>query len=158
MAQSEIRLVGFDVDGTLTDGTISYIGNGQWSQRFSVADGMGITRLLAAGVEVAIVTAKDFESTRERMKMLGVGHCFYGVKDKLAVFSELAESLSISLEQAAFMGDDLPDLEVIKSVGLGATVAEAPQELIRSAAFVAKSPAGHGAAREFAEYILQQRS
>lgn len=150
-----IRLLATDVDGTLTDGTLSYIGGGEWGQRFSVRDGGGIAALQRAGVRVAFISAKNFEGTRERAKMLGIEDLMLGVSDKLAAVNQLAAKHKLSLEQIAYIGDELDDIPAIKAAGFGATVNNAPQEVQQAARYVTSAQGGKGAIRELAELILK---
>ena len=151
----KIKLVAFDIDGTLTDGRLTYIGGGQWSQSFSVRDGVGIRRLLESGIKVALISAKDLESARARAEMLGIKLTRLGVKNKLAELESLLIEEGVQLSEAAYIGDELDDIPVILAVGLGGTVPEAPHEVRRVAAYVTKEKGGFGAAREFAELVLK---
>ena len=154
---SRIKLVGFDIDGTLTDGGFYYLGQGQWAQRYSVWDGYGIRRLQIAGIQVAVVTNSDFESAMARVKMLGIDEAHFSVTDKLKVWTDILDRHNLKPENCAYMGDDLPDLPVLQQVGFSGTVFEAQDCIKRECDFVASRPAGNGAAREFIEYILSHR-
>ena len=154
----QISLLAFDVDGTLTDGTLEYRGEGLWSQRFHIHDGLGLKRLMEAGIEVAIITAKDFEATRARFQSLGIQEIHQGVSNKLETLKRLAKEKSIPLEACAFLGDDLPDKEVIEAVALGGAVADAVPEVKAAADYVCTLSGGKGAAREFADYVLSQNN
>ena len=152
--KDNIKLVGFDLDGTLTDGGFYYLGEGKWGQRYSVRDGVGIKELQKRGITVAIISHSQFESAVERAKMLKIEHAYFGVEDKLAVWSELLEKLELQNDQCAYMGDERADLPVIQAAGIGATVFEAEPDVRELSDWVATKPAGGGAGREFIEYLI----
>jgi 3-deoxy-D-manno-octulosonate 8-phosphate phosphatase (KDO 8-P phosphatase) len=149
-----IKFVAFDIDGTLTDGTISYIGNGEWTQKFSIRDGFGIKLLIKEGIKVAFISAANITSAQYRAEMLGVEHAYFGVKDKLEVLEKLAIGFGLSLNEVAYIGDELDDVPVIAAVGFGGTVIDGVLEAKKVSKFVSTSKAGHGAVREFIEAIL----
>lgn len=154
---NQIKLVAFDIDGTLTDGTITYVGNGEWAQRFSVRDGMGIKRLMEQGIEVAFISAAKIASAKFRAEMLGVKHAYFGVENKLEVLRGLASELGIEdLKNVAYMGDELDDIPCIEAVGIGATVPESPRQVKDVANYICSNRGGYGAAREFAEHLLEK--
>jgi len=153
----QISLAAFDVDGTLTDGTIQYIGNDEWSQRFHVRDGLGLKRLMKNGIPVVIISAATFLGGKKRAEMLGIDHAYFGVEDKLTKLKELADEFNVSLENVAYMGDDLSDLEPLKAVGLAAAPADAIDEVKQVAMVVTKALAGKGAVRELSDYILSEK-
>lgn len=156
-----IRLVGLDVDGVLTDNAV-YVGMVDTRpvefKRFDIADGIGVKLLQAAGLEVAIVSGRMSEATRIRAEELGIGEV---VQDdqarKLAALEELLARRSVRMEDTAFMGDDIPDLPVMRRVGLAVTVPHAAAEVRDAAGYVTDAPGGHGAVREFAEALLRAR-
>lgn len=148
-----VRLACFDVDGTLTDGRLVYDSNGGEAKAFHVHDGQGLVLLRRAGIEVALVTARTSPVVERRAAELGVRACS-GVADKLACVEGMAKSLGITLDEVAFMGDDLPDLKVMRRVGLSACPADAHTWVARDAAFRAQRFGGEGAAREFCDFLL----
>jgi 3-deoxy-D-manno-octulosonate 8-phosphate phosphatase (KDO 8-P phosphatase) len=152
---TEIKLVAFDLDGTLTDGGFFYIGNGQWTQRYSVRDGVGIKALQARGIIVGFISNSLFESAIERAKMLDVKDAFFGIKDKGATWIELLKRHGLTSNQGAYMGDEEADLPILRNCGYSGTVSEAEASIRGVCDFVATKPAGNGAAREFIETILQ---
>ena len=151
---AKIRLLVLDVDGTLTDGSIFLDGSGNEFKRFHVRDGMGIHRLRASGVDVAILSGRYSASTARRAGELGIHLLFNGVKDKLRFLVDLAEKLGMTRDEIAYVGDDLNDLDCIRWVGLGCAPADAVGEVRSSARYVAEHPGGYGAVRDVAEHIL----
>lgn len=150
-----IRLMIFDVDGVLTDGKIVYDDRGVESKMFDVRDGHGIKLLMRSGVEVAIITARQSRVVEHRAANLGIELVFQGAKDKLKAFDEILEKLSLAPDQAAYMGDDIIDLPVMKRTGFSATVPGAVEEVRERADYVSVKPGGGGAAREVCELILK---
>lgn len=149
-----IRLACFDVDGTLTDGRLIYDAAGGEAKAFHVHDGQGLVLLRRAGIEVALVTARTSPVVERRAAELGVGACS-GIGDKLDCVERLATAAGLDLSQVAFMGDDLPDLRVMRHVALSACPADAHPLIVRDAAWRSTRPGGHGAAREFCDLLLE---
>ena len=157
-----VRLVVFDVDGVLTDGGV-YVGMDQADRpvelkRFDIVDGLGLKMLMAAGLEVAIVSGRPSDATRLRAAELGITECHQvaGAR-KVPVIADLLARRGWSWGEVAFLGDDLPDLPALRRVGLPAAVRDATEEVRASALWVGTRPGGHGAAREFAEALLRAR-
>jgi 3-deoxy-D-manno-octulosonate 8-phosphate phosphatase (KDO 8-P phosphatase) len=150
-----VRLVAFDVDGVLTDGRLLLGDNGVEYKGFNTRDGLGIKLLLKAGVEVAIITGRHSDVVAQRMESLGVNHVYQGCSDKLPYFHQLLESLSLSAKQAAYVGDDIPDLQVMLAAGFAVAVADAHSLVRRRAHWVTPSAGGRGAAREVCEFVLE---
>ncbi len=148
-----IQLVIFDVDGVLTNGQLIYTPQGE-SKAFHVHDGLGIKKLLNAGIQVAIITKRTSEVVARRMQELGVTHVYQGVENKNECFEKLLESLSILPEQCAYLGDDEPDIGVMEQVGQPVAVANATPRVKAIAQWVTKKEGGMGAARELCEAIL----
>ncbi len=157
-----IRLVILDVDGVMTDGGI-YLGateggEGVELKRFEITDGLGIRLLLEGGIEVAIITGRESAAVRLRAAELGIRECHQdrGAR-KLPITSKLMERLGVDWSQVAFVGDDLPDLSVMRRVALAAAVANASPDVKAVAHWTATKPGGSGAIREFAEALLRGR-
>ena len=148
-----IKLVCFDVDGTLTDGRLHYDSEGRESKDFHVLDGQGIVLLRRFGIEVAFVTARNSQSAAHRAADLGV-QSFIGSKDKLAQVRVLCEAQGIGLDEVAFMGDDLPDLQVMLAVGLGVAPGNAHRWIFERARWITTAKGGKGAARELCDLLL----
>lgn len=149
-----LRLVAFDVDGVLTDGGLYLSDSGEEFKRFNSLDGHGLKMLKASGLELAIITGRTSRCVEQRAKNLGIVRLFQGVEDKLAVMQALLAELKLAPEAAAFMGDDVVDLPVMRRVGLALSVPAAPQVVRDHAHYVSQREAGHGAVREVCEMIL----
>ena len=152
------RLLSLDVDGVLTDGGVYYGEDGAQLRRFNVLDGVGIKRVQAAGVEVAMITAGASEAVRHRARFLGVRYVFIGIEDKLATLKDLCGGLGIGLDQVAHVGDDLNDLPLLDAVGLPLTVAGAVPEVRRRALYITRKEGGAGAVREICDLIVAARA
>ena len=150
-----VKLAVFDVDGVLTDGRLHFLEDGSEFKSFSTLDGQGIKMLMNAGVETAIISGRKTPVVERRAKNLGIPHLFQGREDKLVVLDGLLAQLGLSYEQVAYLGDDLPDLPVIRRVGLGMAVANAADFVREHAHGVTRARGGEGAAREFCELILR---
>ncbi len=153
-----VALLSLDVDGVLTDGGLYYAEDGTELRRFNVKDGMGLKRLRASGVEVAILTASTTPAIRHRADRLGIVHCHLGATDKLTVLETLGRDLGVGLDRIAHMGDDLNDLPILTRVGCPLTVADAVPEVIEAACFVTRRGGGQGAVRELCDLIVTART
>jgi 3-deoxy-D-manno-octulosonate 8-phosphate phosphatase (KDO 8-P phosphatase) len=151
---ARIRLAIFDVDGVLTDGKLIYAEDGHELKAFHVHDGLGLKRLLANHVEVAVITARMSMIVTERMAELGVAHVYQGQDDKLACFEQLLHALKLSPDEVAYTGDDLPDLRVMQRVGLAIAVGNAHPWVRERAHWRTRLYGGAGAAREVCDLIL----
>jgi 3-deoxy-D-manno-octulosonate 8-phosphate phosphatase (KDO 8-P phosphatase) len=149
-----VRLLAMDVDGTLTDGSIVIGADSELAKAFSVHDGFGLTLLARAGIELAIVTGRRSPIVERRAGELGIRRVHQAVKDKLATLQEICRESGIGLAQTAFAGDDWPDLAPMNACGLAAAPADAVDEVRRAAHWVSTAPAGRGAIRELAMFIL----
>lgn len=149
-----LRLIAFDVDGVLTDGGLYLSDSGEEFKRFNSLDGHGLKMLKNSGVELAIITGRSSKCVELRAKNLGIARLYQGVDDKLAAMQALLADLKLAPEQAAFMGDDVVDLPVLRRVGLALSVPAAPQIVRDHAHYVSQRDAGHGAVREVCELIL----
>ncbi len=154
-AASKLRLLILDVDGVMTDGRIIIDDNGVESKSFDVRDGHGIKMLQRAGVEVAIITGRKSEVVLRRAGELGIKHVHQRSLNKLETFEKLKGELGLVDEQAAFVGDDLVDLPVMRRVGLSVAVADADKEVCARAHWVTRNGGGRGAVREVTDLILK---
>ena len=152
---ARIRLVVFDVDGVLTDGSLYLGDDGQEYKAFNSKDGLGMKLLQSTGVEIGIITARTSRVVALRMESLGIRHLYQGRQDKLPAFEELLEKLDLTPEQAAYVGDDLLDLPIMSRVGLAVTVADAHREVAARAHWQTTTRGGRGAAREVCELLMQ---
>jgi 3-deoxy-D-manno-octulosonate 8-phosphate phosphatase (KDO 8-P phosphatase) len=150
-----VRLMLFDVDGVLTDGKLWYGPAGEALQAFHVLDGHGLKLLAQAGVAVALLSGRSSAAARVRADELGVAHVLQGVEDKRAAFEALAARLGVAADEAGFMGDEVVDLPVLRRCGLACAPSEAHELVRASAHYVARAPAGGGAAREVCEFVLR---
>jgi 3-deoxy-D-manno-octulosonate 8-phosphate phosphatase (KDO 8-P phosphatase) len=151
---AEIRLVAFDVDGTLTDGRLWYGEDGRETKVFHVHDGLGLKRLQANGVQVALITARISHPVALRAEELDIAHVYQGQGDKRGCLLELIDALHLTPEQVAFVGDDLPDLPPMHIAGLAVAVANAHPWVAGAAHWQTASSGGMGAAREVCDLIL----
>lgn len=149
-----LRLIAFDVDGVLTDGGLYLSDSGEEFKRFNTLDGHGLKMLKASGVKLAIITGRTSRCVELRAKNLGITRLYQGVENKLAAMQSLLADLNLAPEAAAFMGDDVIDLPVMRRVGLALSVPGAPQVVRDHAHYVARCSAGHGAVREVCELIM----
>lgn len=151
---ASVRLAVFDVDGVLTDGKLYFTHDGHEIKAFSTLDGQGLKMLMASGVTVAIITGRSSPAVERRAKALGIQYLFQGREDKLVVLDALLAELGLNYEQVAYLGDDLPDLPVIRRVAFGMAVANANAFVQHHALAVTHARGGEGAAREFCELIM----
>lgn len=151
---AQVRLMILDVDGVLTDGRLYYGPDGEALKAFHVRDGHGIKLLREAGIEVAILTARQSKIVAVRARELGVERVIQGAADKVAGFERVLADTGANEQQCGYVGDDWPDLAVLGRVGFAATVADAVPEVRAAAHWVAKAPGGNGAVRELAEFVL----
>jgi 3-deoxy-D-manno-octulosonate 8-phosphate phosphatase (KDO 8-P phosphatase) len=158
---ARIALVLTDSDGVLTDTGVYYSAEGEVMKRFSIRDGMGIERLRAAGVETAILTGELSPSVRRRAEKLQMPYLYLGVKDKAAHLETICRETGFARDQLAFIGDDMNDLAIIREltpVSLTGSPSDAIPAIAREVTYRCRERGGHGAFREFAEWILSLRA
>lgn len=153
----KIKLLALDVDGVLTDGTIWMDPDGDVTKRFDIRDGHVLVHLPRFGVRCAIVSGRTDAVNELRAKDLRFSYVIQGSPRKLPAIRELAKSAKVSLEQIAYMGDDVNDVSAIEAVGLGAAPADASPEAVAAARFVSSRHGGRGAVRELGELLLKAR-
>jgi 3-deoxy-D-manno-octulosonate 8-phosphate phosphatase (KDO 8-P phosphatase) len=146
-----IRLVGFDVDGVFTDGRFYLSDDGVESKSFHTQDGCGVRRLMQCGIEVAVISGRKSSAVEQRMQELGVQHVVLGCSDKVATFSRILDQLSLDRQQSAYVGDDLPDLPLLKHAGLSFAVANAVAEVRSVCDYTTSAKGGFGAVREICD-------
>jgi 3-deoxy-D-manno-octulosonate 8-phosphate phosphatase (KDO 8-P phosphatase) len=149
-----VKMLIMDVDGTLTDGTVFILPDGEEVKSYNVKDGLGILLAHLAGLKTAIITGKTSKSLEKRAEKLRVAEVHQGILNKKAAFDGILRRHQLAPEDVAYIGDDLGDLEVIKTVGLAAAVADAHPEVKRHCHFICRERGGRGAVREFIEFIL----
>jgi 3-deoxy-D-manno-octulosonate 8-phosphate phosphatase (KDO 8-P phosphatase) len=151
----QIRLVIFDVDGVLTDGSLFLGDDGQEYKAFHSRDGHGMKMLQKTGVTLAVITGRSSEVVRIRMESLGVAHVYQGRQEKLRAYQELKEALDLDDEQVAYVGDDVVDLPVMRRVGLAIAVADAHTLVQRHSHWQTPSRGGRGAGRDVCELVME---
>lgn len=149
-----IRLMAFDVDGVMTDGGLYYSDSGQEFKRFNSLDGHGLKMLRASGVEIALITGRTSNCVSVRAQNLGIEYVYQGIENKLEAMIDLLNKLKLSRDAAAYMGDDVVDLTVMRHVGMAITVPAAPQLVREQSDFITKREGGYGAVREACEMIM----
>lgn len=152
-----IKLILMDVDGTLTDGTLSVLPDGEEVKAYNVRDGMGILMAGKAGIDVGVITGKTSRSLGHRSSKLHLAEIHQGVADKGKVLAEILERRKLAAEEVAYIGDDLGDLDVIRAVGLAAAVEDAHPLVRRHSDYICRLPGGRGAVREFIEFIIKSQ-
>ncbi len=155
---SKIKLAAFDVDGVMTDGSITYDENGVEYKTFNAKDGHGITMLNNAGIITAIITARNNGTVQHRAENLKFKEIHQGSKNKLQTLNEILEKYNLTLEQTAYMGDDLPDICILEKAGLSGCPKDAVTEVKNNSRFISSKNGGRGAVREFCEFILKNQN
>jgi YrbI family 3-deoxy-D-manno-octulosonate 8-phosphate phosphatase len=153
----EIALIVLDVDGVMTDGRIVMNDLGQEIKYFNVKDGHGIRLLLHAGVDVAIITGRESVAVRLRAADLGITMVYQGIKEKESVCRRIMAEKGLKMDQVCCVGDDLPDIPMLRCAGLPVAVADAAIETRDAALYVTKARGGFGAVREVCEIILKAK-
>lgn len=152
-----INMLVTDCDGCLTDGGMYYSEKGDELKKFNTKDGMGIKLLKSHGVKVGIITGEDMKLNERRAKKMKLDFIKGGIENKLEILKQICKEYSIDLENVAYIGDDINDLEVIQSVGFGCCVNNAVDELKDHAKYISKLSGGEGAVREIIDYILKEQ-
>jgi len=153
----KITLVVTDVDGTLTDAGVFYSAKGEELVRFSRRDGMGMELLAKAGIQSAMLSREDSGAARARAKHLGLEHVFTGVRDKLSFLPTIIEKTGAQPNAIAYIGDDVNDVDLMRAVALAGAPRDAADAARGAAHKITDAPGGHGAFRDFAEWILLLR-
>ena len=150
----KIKMLVMDVDGTLTDGKIYMGSDGEVFKAFDVKDGYAIAHLHEVGIIPVIITGRKSKIVENRAKELNIKEVYQGVSDKVEKLKEVAKDNGVLLEEVAYIGDDLNDLDCMGICGLSACPNDAIDEVIQSVNYICKHSSGNGAVREFIEYIL----
>ena len=151
-----VKLVGFDVDGCMTDGSISYDSNANEIKTFNVKDGLGIVTLNKMGIKTAIITGRESKIVENRAKELHISYLYQGVKKKLEKLDEILEKEGIRYSEVAYIGDDINDTPILKRVGYSFAPSDACIYAKEAAKIVLKRGGGKGAVREMIEILLKQ--
>lgn len=154
LAAQGVRVAFFDVDGVLTDGGLYLDAQGEPLKRFHILDGLGLKLLARGGITPVIITGRDSPALRARVAALGIAHAHYGTEQKLAAAEQTLKTLGCTWQQAAGMGDDWPDLPVLRRCAFACAPANAHAEVKAVAHHVTQAAGGHGAAREFCDLLL----
>jgi len=154
-AIANLRLLLFDVDGVLTDGSIFVADDGREMKRFHVRDGFGIRAAMSVGIQVGVITGRSTRAVNMRMSDLGIELLLQGVKDKAIALETICQRAGIEPHEAGYLGDDLIDLPAMLRVGYPMAVADAVEEVRSVAQYTTTAPGGRGAAREAIEHVLK---
>jgi len=152
---ARVRLVIFDVDGVLTDGSLFYGDDGQEYKAFHSKDGHGMKMLQSTGVQIGIITARTSRVVQVRMESLGIAHVFQGQLEKLPAYERLKQTAGLGDDEIAYVGDDVVDLPIMIRVGLAITVQDAHPLVLRHAHWQTPSLGGRGAARDVCELLME---
>ncbi len=155
--RAAIKLLVLDVDGVLTDGGLYYGEHGEALKRFHVRDGLGLRMLRDAGIEIAVMSARESAPLTRRLADLGIRHGLTGCRDKGAALDQLIAELGLVRDQVAYVGDDLLDLPALAGAGLAITVADGHPLVKEAADWVTRTPGGQGAVREIADALLDSQ-
>ena len=151
---ARLKLMAFDVDGVLTDGTLFFTPNGDEIKAFSSLDGHGLKMLAEGGVELAIITGRRSKMVELRAANLGITRLYQGVEDKREVMRSLRAELGVKAEECGYMGDDVVDLPILRDCGFAATVADGHPFVREHVDFIATLGGGRGAVRQLCDFIL----
>ena len=154
---SKLKLMAFDVDGVLTDGSLYFTPGGDEIKVFSSLDGHGLKMLQSCGVRLAIITGRKSPMVEKRAANLGITLLHQGVEDKRAVLQDMLAGLGIAAEEAGYMGDDVVDLPILRACGFSATVADGHEFVRRHVHWVSRFGGGRGAVRELCDFVLRSQ-
>ena len=152
-----IKLIVLDVDGVLTDGSLFYSKDGEHIKRFNVRDGQGIKLAQAYDIEAAIISGRECEIVKNRFSELGIKHIYQHCHDKAKKIKELTNELKISLNETAYIGDDILDVPVLEIVGLPTCPKDAHPSVVSKSKLITESYGGHGCVRELIDLILKEQ-
>ena len=155
---SKIKLVAFDVDGVMTDGSLSFLEDGREIKTFNAKDGLGVVMLGKAGIITSIITARNNGTVSHRAEILNIKELFMGSKNKIESLNELIKKYNLKKDEIAYMGDDLPDICVLKEVGLKCCPNDAVCEVRGICNFISEYNGGKGAVREVCDFILKSKN
>ena len=154
---SRLKLMAFDVDGVLSEGSLFYTDEGIEMKAFSSLDGLGMHMLQRAGITVAIITGRKARCVELRMQNLGIEILYQGITDKLKTLHELLGKLGISADEAGYMGDDIVDIRIMDACGFSASPADCEERVKPYARMLSSKIGGRGAVREVCEFILESQ-
>ena len=151
----QIKLALFDVDGVMTDGTLFISATGETAKPFNILDGLGLKLLKSSGVATGIITGRSSAAVQTRAVELAIDYFIQGVRDKLLAYTDLRDRLGLNDTQVSYMGDDLPDLSIMRRCGLALSPPNAVSEVRQLAHYVTHISGGRGAVREACELIMR---
>lgn len=152
---STIKAFIFDVDGVLTDGTMLALNSGEQARTFHIRDGYAMRYALRKGYRIIIISGREEEGVRKRLESLDVHDIYLGVDDKMKIFNTYINLHRLDPAHIAYMGDDMPDIEVMKRCAVAACPADAAPDVLAISNYVAALPGGRGAARELLEAVMK---
>ena len=156
-AAKKIKLLAFDVDGVMTDGSVTYDENGVEYKTFNVKDGHGLVRMRKSGFITAIITARNNGTVEHRAKNLNITELYQGQQYKLSALNEIVKKYNLSYENVSYMGDDIPDICILEKVGLACCPNDAVEEVKNICNFKSSINGGRGAVRELCDFILDSQ-
>ncbi|WBO84656.1 KdsC family phosphatase [Hymenobacter yonginensis] len=154
---SVIKAFILDVDGVLTDGTLLAFNSGEQARAFHIRDGYAIRHALRQGYRIAVISGREEEGVRKRLESLDVRDMYLGVDDKMKIFNNYINTYRLDPAHIAYMGDDMPDLEVMRRCALAACPADAAADVRAISSYVSALPGGHGAVRELIEAVMKEQ-
>ena len=155
---SKIKLVAFDVDGVMTDGSLTFLEDGKEIKTYNAKDGLGVVMLSKAGIITSIITARDNNVVKLRAQQIDIKELYMGQKNKVLALEELCQKYNLSKNEIAYMGDDLPDICVLKEVALSCCPNDAVVEVREVCNFISTKNGGKGAVRELCDFILSSKN
>ena len=153
-----IKLVAFDVDGVMTDGSLTFLEDGREIKTYNAKDGLGVVMLGKANIITSIITARDNNVVKLRAQQLDIKELYMGQKNKVLAIKELCEKYNLKPEEIAYMGDDLPDICVLREIGLKCCPKDAVKEVKAVCNFISNFKGGKGAVRELCDFILESQN
>ncbi|WP_044014348.1 KdsC family phosphatase [Hymenobacter sp. APR13] len=154
---SVIKAFILDVDGVLTDGTLLAFNSGEQARAFHIRDGYAIRHALRQGYRIAVISGREEEGVRKRLESLDVRDMYLGIDDKMKIFNNYINTYRLDPAHIAYMGDDMPDLEVMRRCALAACPADAAADVRAISSYVSALPGGHGAVRELIEAVMKEQ-
>lgn len=154
---SLIKVFILDVDGVLTDGTLLALNSGEQARAFHIRDGYAIRHALSKGYRIAVISGREEEGVRKRLESLDVRDIFLGVDDKMKIFNTYINTYRLDSASIAYMGDDMPDLDVMRRCAVAACPADAATDVRAISNYVASLGGGHGAVRELIEAVMKHQ-
>jgi 3-deoxy-D-manno-octulosonate 8-phosphate phosphatase (KDO 8-P phosphatase) len=155
---AKVKLVIFDVDGVMTDGSLFLGDDGLEYKAFNSLDGLGLKMLQRSGVEIGIITGRQSKVVKYRMDSLGIKHVYQGQTEKFPAYEKLIKELGLSMEETAYVGDDVVDLPIMQKAGLSITVQDGHPYILQYSHWQTPSVGGRGAAREVCELIMKAQN